>query len=166
MLTRTSRRLLALSLLLALPVLPAQAQQDAPVDTAQAIEAARQAADRWLAHIDAGDAEASYETAAEVLQNQITEAQWRGSLDAAQMQTGELVDRALVAPRYTTTLPDVPFGEYVILEYDSRFAHLAAHEVVVLTKENGDWKAAGYFARPGATPQDGVPEDTSGASGG
>ncbi len=150
MLTRTPRCLLALPLLFVFLflALPAQAQQDAPTDTAQAIEAAQQAADQWLAHVDAGDAAQSYETAAAVLKDQITEEQWRGSLNAVEMQTGELVDRALITPRYTTTLPNAPPGEYVILEYDAQYTNLAALEVVVLKKENDDWRSAGYLVQP------------------
>lgn len=114
-------------------------------DEANALEAA----DRWLALIDRGDAAASWVEAADLFRAAVDEARWVESLRRAQEPLGRPVERKLRSMNYTTELPGAPDGEYVVLEYDTRFQRKRrGTETVVMMKEHGEeWRASGYHVR-------------------
>lgn len=156
-----------LFVLLALLVLPAQAQQQTPTPEAptaeqtEQAEAAKQAAEEWLVYIDEDEYAESWEVASEMLQGQVTSDKWEEGLSGVEAQTGALSERAFQGARYTTELPNVPEGEYVIVQYASTFANVQANEIVVMTREDEDWKVAGYLVQP-AQPQQPAPQQGGG----
>lgn len=112
-------------------------------------QAARADAEAWLALIDAGDYQASWEAAASPFKQAVTPELWaqQGALISGQL--GEFQGRRLEDAQYTTELPNVPPGEYVALTYASEFANLpAAREFVTLVLEEGEWRVIGYYVRP------------------
>ncbi|WP_165390854.1 DUF4019 domain-containing protein [Pseudoduganella lutea] len=115
----------------------------------EAIDAAKKAADTWLALVDAGQYKASWEQAAEPLRKAVSVTQWEQGSRAARMPVGALQGRTLASSTYTTTLPGAPQGQYVVLEYTTRFADRAnAVETVIPTLEaDGKWRMAGYFLK-------------------
>jgi glucose/arabinose dehydrogenase len=152
--------------LLALLVLPAQAQQtptpQAPTaEQSEQTEAATQAAEDWLVFIDEDAYADSWEAASAMLQDQVTSDKWAQGLAGVEAQTGALNERVLQGARYTTELPNVPEGEYVIVQYTSNFTNVQANEIVVMTREDADWKVAGYLVQP-ARPQQPAPQGGGG----
>src|SRR5690606_5352077 len=79
------------------------------------------AAERWLALIDRGDAAASWAAAARLFQEAVDEGRWKQSLEAAQRPLGRPVARQIRSMTYTTELPGAPDGEYVVLEFETTF---------------------------------------------
>lgn len=151
------RRLLCIpALLLSAAAFPALAQDttttpEAPqavVDTAQQIQAARDAGQQWLDLVDAADYEQSWTAAAQMLKDQVDQAQWAQLGQQVQSQVGALQSRTLASEQYTTSLPNLPEGQYVVLVYSSEFAQAEAREMLVLTREEGGWKVAGYRVLP------------------
>ena len=63
---------------------------------------------------------------------------------------GPLLTRAPQGREYTTTLPNAPEGEYIVITYGSSCIQLAdAVETVVMVRNPaGAWKPAGYYVRP------------------
>lgn len=123
----------------------------APADTADTsaqTEAAEEAAQSWLAHIDEGDLAESHATASALLTEQMPEAQWVSAIEGVKAQMGEVGTRELASAQYTTTLPNAPAGEYVVLSFNTAFANAQGTEVLVMHREDGTWKAAGYVVRP------------------
>lgn len=58
------------------------------------------------------------------------------------------MSRTLSGEQNTKSLPAVPDGNYKILTFTTQFsAKKDAIETVILSKENGNWKVAGYFIR-------------------
>lgn len=112
----------------------------------EAIDAAKKAADAWLALIDAGQYKASWEQAAEPLRKAVSVAQWEQGGRAVRQPVGALQERKVASSTYTTTLPGAPQGQYVVLQYTTRFADRAnAVETVTPTREaDGKWRVAGY----------------------
>ena len=50
--------------------------------------------------------------------------------------------------QYTRNLPNVPEGEYVVIQYETVFENRAAIETVTPVKEkDGNWRVAGYFIK-------------------
>lgn len=129
--------------------LPRTATQEAA--TAQAEDpgheaAARAAALAWLAHVDAGRYGESWGEASSYFRGQVTEAAWQRSAAAARGPLGALKTRTFAKATPATSLPGVPDGQYVVLEFRSSFANKAeAVETVTPRLENGVWRVSGYY---------------------
>ncbi len=115
----------------------------------QAIDAAKGAADKWLALVDAGQYKASWEQAAPVLRNAVGVAQWEQGGRAVRTPVGAFQARTLASAQYTTTMPGAPQGQYVVLQYTTRFADRAnAVEIVTpMLDADGTWRVSGYFLK-------------------
>lgn len=62
---------------------------------------------------------------------------------------GKLQTRRLDTAKYTTILPGVPAGDYVVLLFESSFEHKAvAQETVIVSREKDKvWRVAGYYIK-------------------
>lgn len=114
----------------------------------QAVSAAKEAAQEWLALLDADEYEATWEDAASFFKSKLSAEQWRQRIEQAHASLGELQSRSLVAARHTTSVPNAPEGEYVISQYRATYSDKETVETVSLKKEQDTWRIAGYFIRP------------------
>ncbi|HEX6939087.1 MAG TPA: DUF4019 domain-containing protein [Longimicrobiales bacterium] len=107
------------------------------------------AADRWLALIDRGDADASWAAAASLFQAGVDAPRWTQALESVQRTLGRPVARDVASVRYATELPGAPDGEYVVIEYATTFGAKkhGAERVVVMKEGDGAWRVAGYHVR-------------------
>jgi len=118
-------------------------------DTAAAVEAASAAALEWLAVVDSGDYEASWEQAAPAMRQAVTTAQWTAALGQARGPLEPFGERNRIEARYATELPGAPEGEYVVLQYRTGVAgDRTVVETVVPMNVDGAWMVSGYFVRP------------------
>ena len=109
---------------------------------------AEQAADAWLALVDAGDYAQSWETASDYFKGAITKPQWEQMVAGVRKPLGAVRQRTLRSAQYTHTLPGAPDGEYVVLQYDTSFAGKAAAVETVTPKRDGDaWRVSGYYIK-------------------
>ncbi len=110
--------------------------------------AAKQAANEWLTLLDNRQYEASWKAAASVFRARIDSAKWVQMAASVRAPLGTLVERNLISATYTTTLPGVPDGEYVVLQYQTKFVNKAAAvETVTPMLDAGHWRVAGYYIR-------------------
>ena len=121
------------------------------------------AAEEWLALVDAGDFEESWEHTSSHFKSDIFEKdffrsgiskhQWQSSLRTLQDSLGRALLRRLKSKRYTTKLPWEPPAEYVVLEYDTTFAlQMKRTESVILIKESdGEWRVSEYKFKIGTS---------------
>lgn len=122
----------------------------AVADESEAVWRAEQATQPWLELIDAGDYAASWREAATLFRQQLTENQWVDTVSAARTPFGSLVSRELQNAEYSTTLPGAPEGEYVVLTFEAEYENMAsAIETVTPMMDDGEWRVAGYYIRPG-----------------
>lgn len=137
-------RAAAITLLAVAPCCTAKAG-DKDEQTAPAVEAAR----RWLALVDAGHYAHSWAEAAPIFKQAVFETQWESALKAVRTPLGQLESRELLDAKFTTTLPGAPDGEYVVIQFKTRFAKKAeAIETVTPMKdEQGVWQVSGYFVK-------------------
>jgi len=107
------------------------------------------AAKAWLALVDSGDYEKSWNTAAEYFQNAVAQQQWQQSLTAARKPLGKVVSRQLKSTQYTTSLPDAPDGQYVVIQYETSFEHKksAVETITPMVNADGKWRVAGYYIK-------------------
>jgi len=111
--------------------------------------AARTAVEGWLAVIDAQHYEASWEAAAEPFRTAVTLERWTAAARAAREPLGAVQSRTLASTKAAKTLPGAPDGEYVVVQFTTRFEHKAeATETVTAVHESdGAWRVVGYFIR-------------------
>jgi hypothetical protein len=151
-------RVMSLALLAAAVLLtaPAQAQNmpEQSPENPEAVEEARTAAEEWLALTDAGSFSESWDEAASMLQDQVTQDEWVQQSEQVNSQVGSVEERSLMREQYQENPQNLPEGEYVFLIYEASASNFdqPLNEIVAVAKEGGAWKIAGYTMRP-AQPQ-------------
>jgi len=136
--------LLTLGLVAAPRSLPAQSNE-------QAVEAAREAAQEWLALFGDEKYEETWSEASSFFKSKIGKEQWVMRIKQTKTRRpvlDSLRSRSEVAARYTTSLPNAPDGEYVVVQYRATYADQEFIETMTLTKEGEDWRVAGYVTKP------------------
>jgi hypothetical protein len=156
--TRRIRRLsLALCLapftLATLQAQPAEANTPAPAEASDAAKsAAVEAMEKWLTLIDRGEYERSWDEAAASFQKAVSAAQWAAMLKAVREPLGALESRKPVSAAWQTEVPSpqgILKGEFVIAQFETSFANMKyALETVTFERQDGAWKAAGYYIKP------------------
>jgi hypothetical protein len=122
---------------------PALAQDDPRLAAGEA------AAKTWLALVDAGDYDASWNQSAASFQAAVPRARWLTGIVKLREPLGKLVSRTPSSPRFAESLAGAPNGEYVSIEYDSEFENKKDAVETVTTKheKDGSWKVMGYQLR-------------------
>lgn len=114
----------------------------------QAVEAAKQAAQKWLALLDADEYEATWSEASSYFKSKLSAEQWTARVKQAHGSLDSLRSRSLAAARYTTSFPNAPTGKYVVVQYEATYGSKKTVETVILKKESDRWGVAGYFIKP------------------
>ncbi len=114
-----------------------------------AVAKAQGAANAWLALADAGKYGATWDEAAAIFKSSISRTDWEKALTRVRSQLGAVTGRTVKSATFTTTLPGVPDGEYVVVQCDTRFENKAAavETVTAMHEKDGAWRVAGYFIR-------------------
>lgn len=110
--------------------------------------AAEKAALTWLSLIDQSQYPQSWSQAASIFKSAVKEEQWEAQIKAAREPMGKTISRTVKTKKYATSLPGAPDGEYVVIQFETKFANKAcAIETITPSKENGEWKVSGYYIR-------------------
>ena len=107
------------------------------------------AANAWLALVDAGKYGDSWTTAASLFKKAVTKEQWTAQAQAARQPLGALVSRKVSTRTTATSLPGAPDGQYVVIQYESVFANKkrAVETVTPMLEPDGTWHVSGYYIK-------------------
>jgi hypothetical protein len=120
----------------------------APLLLAQSEEAARKAAEKWLDLIDQAKYKDAYKQGSQHVRAQATIEEWEPQIRAMREAAGDKRQRNFTSAKPTKTMAGAPDGEYMVLEFAAAFSKKAkAAETVMMSREGGAWKGAGYFIR-------------------
>ena len=127
--------------------------EDSPDDVA-AKKAAALAMTTWLSEVDSGDSKKSWADSSSYFQKSVSEEMWEGGLTNIRTHAGKCLGRELISASHQSVVPSPSGdlkGDFVLAEYKTKFEGLAsAVETVTFKKEDdGSWKAAGYYIKPG-----------------
>ncbi|MBA5603997.1 DUF4019 domain-containing protein [Duganella sp. FT3S] len=114
-----------------------------------AIDKANKSAQSWLALVDTKQYAATWEQAAPPFKAAITKSDWENAVAAARSPVGELEQRVLISASYTEELPSAPRGQYVVIQYKSKFSkkHTAVETITPMKGPDGTWRVSGYFIK-------------------
>ena len=111
----------------------------------KATEAARDAAEEWLALIGAGAFEESWAAADSTLRAGISREDWADQGIRARYRLDTLRARRLTRAEYRDSTVQLGGGHpVVILQYASEYAKGRAREAIITTKRDTAWAVAGY----------------------
>ena len=70
-------------------------------------------------------------------------------MQSARAPLGALKSRVFKTATFTRSLPGAPDGEYVVIQFDTRFENKAAavETVTPMRQKDGSWKVSGYYIR-------------------
>jgi hypothetical protein len=114
-----------------------------------AVPKAKDAALAWLALTDQGSYEASWDAAASIFRASVTKGQWAGIIQAVRSPLGATKSRRVKSATYTQSLPGVPSGDYVVIQFETEFANRpgAIETVTPMLDKDGAWHVSGYFIK-------------------
>jgi len=138
------------AILLAAVVLVPPVRAQVPDTASAAIAAAQTAARSWLALVDKGQYGVSWDSAATVFKHGVSKSAWGDAVRQARGALEPFGERNLTSAGYTTTLPNAPKGQYVVLQYETKVrGGKTVVETVTPAKEaDGVWRISGYYVRP------------------
>lgn len=114
-------------------------------DTEKA-ENATAVAMEFLQLIDTEKYAESWETAASLMKEKVTQEEWVEKLTKARTLSGALVERSEESVSYSTSAHDSPEGEYIALTFGSKYQRVESlAEYVTVMLEGDRWRVAGYF---------------------
>jgi len=113
---------------------------------------AQGAASEWLKLVDSGNYAQSWDEAADLMKSNVAKEQWLEILNRNRAPLGLLLSRKLTSAEYRGSIPGVPAGEYVVLQYESSFQNKGSVLETVETAtptvdKNGRWRVSVYYIR-------------------
>ncbi|MDE2880925.1 MAG: DUF4019 domain-containing protein [Acidobacteriota bacterium] len=128
------------------PVAPATDSAPPAAPPPNPTEVAREAVDDWLSLIDAGSYAEAYDTASDILKEQVTRDEFVSTYEEGRPLLGTVRSRVFRSATPATTLPGAPDGDYVVFEFDADYEQKEnAVERVTTALEAGTWRVAGHW---------------------
>lgn len=115
----------------------------------EAEQAATVAAESWLKILDAGEYERTWTEAASIFKSAMTEEGWVAMVKPIRDPLGEVESRELIRAVYSTSLPNAPEGEYVVIQYKTDYTNKkdAVETITPMLDTDGQWRVSGYFIK-------------------
>lgn len=116
---------------------------------ANEVKAAQEAVNAWMNLLSENKFAESWEDSAEYFKGVITKEDWAKMMDGAVKPLGKVLSRELQNSNFTTKLPGVPDGEYVVFEFKTTFENKnnATETVTPMKDKDGKWRVAGYYIK-------------------
>jgi hypothetical protein len=137
------------ALLLLVPALVAGACNVAAaaeeLETHHAMEVARE----WLELVDGARFGDAWDGAGAKFRGAVERETWEIAATRARGAAGGLISRKLRTAAFTRKLPNAPDGDYVVIQYDTRFEKqgLASESLTTEREKDGRWRVVGYWIR-------------------
>ena len=121
------------------------AKADGATDKDKAIKAA----EAWLGVVDQGKYAASWDKAAALFKKAVTKDKWKEAVTAVRKPLGKMLKRKLLGAKPMTDLPNVPKGEYVVIQFKTSYEKKkdAIETITPMKEKDGSWKVSGYFIK-------------------
>ncbi len=113
------------------------------------INAAVEAAQNWLAIVDNGRYEESWDKAAQFFKDKVPQGQWETSLRQVRSPLGKASSREIANVQYATSMPGAPAGEYVVIQFKTKFEQKpdSIETITPMLGADGQWYVSGYYIK-------------------
>jgi hypothetical protein len=102
----------------------------------------------WLSLIDNQKYSQSWAQSASLFRSRVTQQRWTEMAKQVREPLGRVVSRRVLSSTTTRALPRAPDGDYVVLRFQTSFqARSEAIETLTVMREDGQWKAVGYYIK-------------------
>ena len=103
----------------------------------------------WLSLIDADKIESAWESSGLALKKAGPKGKVVAQLRGVRKKAGKFVSRTIINKQLVHDLPGAPHGDYVVIQYKTKFATKGdSVETVAASKEkDGKWRVSGYFVK-------------------
>lgn len=112
-------------------------------------DAAQKSAEAWLDLVDSGRYDESWDEAASLVKDAVAQDKWGQDIAAARRPLGPVVSRTVKSRTYAQTLPGAPDGQYVVIQYATKFENKqsAVETITPMMDTDGAWRVSGYFIK-------------------
>ena len=133
-------------------ILPAAAEQlteEQKEAVSGKITLAVDAAKSWVAIVDSGRYNDSWDNAAQFFKDKVPEGQWETTLRQVREPLGKAVSREVANYQYLTNLPGASKGEYVVIQFKTSFEQKpdSIETITPMLDSDGQWRVSGYYIR-------------------
>jgi len=144
-------RALALSALVCTVFAACDSQEETPVKASSddAAGDATKAAEAWLKLVDEGRYGESWEGACEYFRGAVPKSQWVQQVRGVRKPLGAVKSRERVSAQPKSSLPGAPDGDYVVIQYRTRFANKkhATETITPMREPDGVYRVSGYYIK-------------------
>ncbi|HBG60588.1 MAG: hypothetical protein A2Y03_00760 [Omnitrophica WOR_2 bacterium GWF2_38_59] len=102
---------------------------------------------KWVNLIDEEAYDKSWDEAAAFFKQAVVKDLWVETVEKVRVPFGKVLKRDLIDSQYLTSLPGVPDGEYMVMQFAAEFEkkEKAIETITVMLDEDGEWRVAGYY---------------------
>ena len=113
------------------------------------MDSATISAEYWLKLIDEEKYEDSWDQTSSFFKSKVTKDQWVGTISGLKSSLGKTISRKLLEARFTTSLPGVSKGEYVVILFQTSFEKKenAIETITPMKDTDNSWRVSGYFIK-------------------
>lgn len=106
-------------------------------------------ADAWLKLVDENKYAESWNETAAFFKGKVSQEEWILTLTNLKPQFGKTISREIFLSNYSTSLPGAPDGEYVVIQYKTKFElkKNAIETIVPMKDADGKWRISGYYIK-------------------
>lgn len=100
----------------------------------------------WLSLADKGKYAESWKNASTLFHAKASESDWIKNMEAARSPFGSMKSRHIATAHSATSLPGVPDGEYVVVQFYTSFEHkpLALETITTIKEQDDIWRVSDY----------------------
>ena len=123
--------------------------EEPTADDESKVNAAIDSARAWLKIVDTGDYAGSWEQACGLFKSMVSKEQLAQSLGMVRGPLGKMISREVMSQKHTKTLPGLPPGEYVVIQFKTSFENKAdaIETVTPMLDKDGVWRVSGYYIK-------------------
>jgi hypothetical protein len=112
----------------------------------EAEKAGASAARKWIKLVDARLYQQSWQEAAALFRERVSQDQWRQTLQTVREPLGAVQRREVISTQYKTSVKEGPEGQYVIVEFSVAFSNgkETVETVTPMKEADGQWRVVGY----------------------
>jgi len=118
---------------------------EAIVETKKALAAA----EKWLAMLDEGEYEKSWDESATLFRGIVSKQKWTGTISSLSTTMGKVESRTKISSDYRIVLPGGASGQYVVFTFKTVCANKpsAIETVTPMKDKDGTWRVSGYYIK-------------------